>query len=128
MAKFVLIDIRNDDDEDEAIEALLDALDLRQYEYDRDEEIEKDFHGNHEQETHGNWANGGSGDRDDKDELQKHLVDYKANRELEGSDAKPISKIIQSAKRVGYLDVSGIDAMHRLMGVPKPSLDSDYCV
>ena len=113
MPELLLVDITDADTPEEAVEAMLAALDAEN----------KKFHADHDQSTHGNWASGDSADN--KAELQKHLVDYKADRELEGSDAKPIASVIDGAKRVGYLDVPGIDSMHRLMGVPIPSLDTD---
>jgi len=52
---------------------------------------------------------------------QQHLVDYKAERELQGAGAKPISAVIPNAKTVGYMDAPGIDKMHEAMGItPSP--------
>jgi hypothetical protein len=54
-------------------------------------------------------------------QTQQHLVDYKAERELTGSDAKRISSVIKGAKTVGYMDAPGIDKMHSAMGIkPNP--------
>ena len=51
--RFVLLDIREGDDEAEAIERFLDALG-----FPPDDEEQKDFHapGQHIQDSHGNWA------------------------------------------------------------------------
>ena len=91
----------------------------------------KEFHlayhleGAHDQGEHGNWADGESSDRGvSKAALQKHLVDYKAERELTGPGTVPIKEILPKSKSVGYLDVPGIDKMHRLMQV-EPSLETD---
>ena len=85
------------------------------------------FHleGAHDQGEHGNWADGESSDRgDSKAALQRHLVDYKAERELTGPGTIPIKELLPKSNVVGYLDVPNIDKMHRLMQVT-PSLKTD---
>jgi hypothetical protein len=78
--------------------------------------------GQHEQADHGNWA----GEREvSKVALQKHLVDYKQSRPLTGPGTKSIPEIIPGARTLRYVDTPGIETMHTLMGIPRPSLSTD---
>lgn len=78
--------------------------------------------GQHEQSDHGNWA----GEREvSKAALQKHLVDFKQDRPLTGPGTSSIPEIVKGATTIRYMDTPGIATMHTLMGIPRPSLDTD---
>lgn len=73
-------------------------------------------------DDHGRFAGGGAAPS--REDLQTHLVDYKADRELTGPDSRAITDILPAAQQVGYLAVPGIVHMHERMGIT-PTLATD---
>lgn len=79
----------------------------------------------HPRDDHGRWADGaGKGGASELKALEKHLVDYKAERGLTGPESRTIAEVITGAESTTYLRVPGIDQLHNRMGV-QPTLDTD---
>jgi phage gp29-like protein len=60
----------------------------------------------------------------DKQLLQDHLINHERNRDLTGPDARHVSTYMHGTVSMQYLDVPGVDEMHRAMGM-EPDLDTE---